>query len=231
MTLDGSVLALMAGGAEQVERNEARAREAGALLGAFGFEPQGLDVAFLHCPAAELGGLVAQHARLHDLTLVPLPTGPGLQQEIAESVAFASGGPVLVAPHVATVKPPALDRIVVAWDFGAPAARALASALPILRTAGEVRVVVVENEKPIRSPASFDLLLRRLRAHGIEPLLDREDAAGRRIGPALVDYVHGRKADLLVMGAYGHARFREFMLGGATRSLLETAPVPVLLAH
>ncbi|MCI3953839.1 MAG: Universal stress protein UspA, partial [Burkholderiales bacterium] len=126
---------------------------------------------------------------------------------------------------------PSLDTVAIAWDFSRPAARAVADALPLLERAKRVRVVTVVNEKDIASRRSSAELARHLARHGIDIVLDEFDSMGRRIGAALEAYVASRNADLLVMGAYGHSRVREFILGGATRSMLARPPVPVFLSH
>lgn len=75
------------------------------------------------------------------------------------------------------------------------------------------------------------LVLPEASAYGIDVVVEEVDAAGRVIGKVLTQQVSSRRADLLVMGAYGHSRFREFVLGGATRSILTKPPIPVLLSH
>jgi len=119
----------------------------------------------------------------------------------------------------------------VAWDFGRVAARAIADAIPILERAREVRIVTVTNEKIIDSKHSAEQLAKNLSRHGIDVTLDKVDAAGRSIGQVLQTLVASCAADLLVMGAFGHSRFREFVLGGATKSLLSKPPIPVLFSH
>jgi len=121
--------------------------------------------------------------------------------------------------------------VVVAWDFSRPAARAVADALPLLEKAKQVYVVTVSNEKAIESRRSGTELAKHLKRHGVDAVLDTVDAAGRGIGDILKSYVTSRSADLLVMGAYGHSRIREFILGGATKSMLSRPPVPVFLSH
>jgi nucleotide-binding universal stress UspA family protein len=125
----------------------------------------------------------------------------------------------------------AFDVIGVAWDFSRPAARAVADALPLLQRAKAVRVVTVAEDKPIETRRAAPELAKHLALHGIKAELDSEHAAGRSVGQVLADYATGRKLDLLVMGAYGHSRMREFILGGATKSILTDPPTPVLLSH
>ena len=91
--------------------------------------------------------------------------------------------------------------------------------------------VTVTNEKRIDSNRSGEELAKHLAFHGATVTLDTIDAAGRSIGEVLESYVQSARADLLVMGAYGHSRLREFVLGGATRSILSRPPLPALLSH
>ena len=184
------------------------------------------------CLPGEAADILVEHARLRDLTLIPVRDGDSIEQWYAETVIFGSGRPTLVLPEASRRgRAPSLDTVAIAWDFSRPAARAVADALPLLERAKRVRVVTVVNEKNIASRRSGAELARHLARHGIDIVLDEFDFEGRGIGEALEAYVASRNADLLVMGAYGHSRVREFILGGATRSVLARPPVPVFLAH
>jgi nucleotide-binding universal stress UspA family protein len=101
----------------------------------------------------------------------------------------------------------------------------------MLEKARRVRVFTVTNEKVIDTTHSSEELAKNLARHGIDVILDRVDAAGRSIGDVLTREVASCNADLLVMGAYGHSRFREFILGGATKSMLSKPPLPILFSH
>ena len=179
---------------------------------------------------------VANHARLRDLTLIPAG-GPGdFQQFIAEKVIFESGRPVVMLPQPETRGPAkrpvqTLDCIAIAWDFSRPAARAIADAMPLLKQAKVVRVITVTNEKTLSTNRSLSDLKRHLGLHGIEFFDDEEDAAGRTIGDTLLQYSENFGLDLLVMGAYGHSRFRDFFLGGATTTMTANPTLPVFLSH
>ena len=94
-----------------------------------------------------------------------------------------------------------------------------------------MRVVTVTNEKVIDAKRSGAELAKHLAHHGVEVVLDTVDAAGRSIGAVLETHVASNNADLLVMGAYGHSRIRDFVLGGATKSMLSQPPVPIFLSH
>lgn len=182
------------------------------------------------CNSAEVTPRLLQHARMHDLTIVPVMPPDQITQYDAETLLFESGRPVITLP-LQPAERGTLDTITIAWDFSGPAARAVADALPILRLAKSVRVVTVENEKPIKASGSQEELREFLAKRGVAAVLDRYDAAGRKIGQALSDYIKQHAIDLLVMGGYGHSRLREFVLGGATASMLSKPPVPVLLSR
>ncbi len=185
-----------------------------------------------HCLVSEAPGVLIEYARLRDLTIVPVPVGEFFDQWYAESIIFGSGRPTLVVPQTRKQAGAfALDTVVVAWDFSRPASRAVADALPILQKAKRVCVVTVTNEKVIDPKRSGPELAKHLSRHGVEVVLDTIDAADRDIGDVLKTCIESRNADLLVMGAYGHSRLRDFILGGATKSLIAQPPLPILLSH
>jgi nucleotide-binding universal stress UspA family protein len=184
------------------------------------------------CTTSEVPDLFIEYAKLRDLTIVPVPVGEHFDQWYAESIIFGSGRPTLIVPHTRKRAGAfALDTVVVAWDFSRPAARAVADALPILEKAKHVLVVTVTNEKVIDTKLSGAELAKHLARHGVDVVLDTVDAAGRGIGDVLESYVTSRNADVLVMGAYGHSRIREFILGGATQSMLSQPPLPIVFSH
>jgi nucleotide-binding universal stress UspA family protein len=173
--------------------------------------------------------LLVEYARLRDLTVVSVPES--YDQWYAEAIIFGSGRPTLVVPEAPSSKALDLNRVIVAWDFSRAAARAVSDAIPILEKAREVRILTVPNEKAISSRRSSSELAKNLSRHGIDVIVEEVDSAGRTIGDVLAAQIESRRADLLVMGAYGHSRFREFILGGATRSILTRPPIPVLFSH
>jgi nucleotide-binding universal stress UspA family protein len=184
------------------------------------------------CLTSEVPDLFIEYAKLRDLTIAPVPEGKHFDQWYAESIIFGSGRPTLIIPHTRKRAGAfALDTVVVAWDFSRPAARAVADALPILEKAKHVSVVTVANEKVIDTKRSGAELAKHLARHGVAVVLDTVDAAGRGIGDVLESYVTSRNVDVLVMGAYGHSRIREFILGGATQSMLSRPPLPIFFAH
>ena len=182
--------------------------------------------------AFEVPDALVEHAKLHDLTIVPLQDGYSVEQWYSEAIVFGSGRPVIVLPSPAKYKGAiGIERVTVAWDFSRPAARALADAMPLLEKAKHVRVVTITNEKEIASGHSHAELADHLLRHGIEIKLDMINAKGRPAGAAICEHLVANDSNLLVMGAYGHSRIKEFVLGGTTRSMLDNPPVPVFLSH
>lgn len=224
---DGHVGAVVADEAQKSRRN------AQDLLAAFEASARRSDVLheIIHdrCLTTDLPNLLVDHARLRDLTIIPVPVSP--DQWHAEALIFGGGRPVLVLPETSSSAGIELNRVVVAWDFSRAAARAVSDAIPLLEKAREVCILTVMREKDIASRRSSRELARNLARHGIDVVAEDVDAGGQPIGNVLATQLAARKADLLVMGAYGHTRFREFILGGATRSILSRPSVPVLLSH
>jgi nucleotide-binding universal stress UspA family protein len=184
------------------------------------------------CLISEVPDVFIEHARLRDLTIVPVPEGDYFDQWYAESIIFGSGRPTVVLPHTRKRTGSfALDTVIVAWDFSRPATRAIADAMPILEKAKRVCVLTVTKEKAIDTRRSGAELAKHLARHGVDVVLDEVDAKGRGIGDVFEAHVTYRNADLLVMGAYGHSRLREFVLGGATKSMLTRPPEPIFLSH
>ncbi|HEX7947425.1 MAG TPA: universal stress protein [Phenylobacterium sp.] len=175
---------------------------------------------------------VCRAARTRDLTLVALGPTVLADRELAEAVLFGSGRPVLVYPEAEEVTPgDGFGTVAIAWDGGARAARAVADALPLLRRAKMVRIFTALGEKPQAVKGCAQDLVRHLEAHGIGAGVDERLAHDEPIGHRLADYLTATRPDLLVMGAFGHARVREFILGGATDAILGGPPCPVLMSH
>jgi nucleotide-binding universal stress UspA family protein len=190
------------------------------------------DHTLVRCPPLEVPERVARTARFCDISLVPLKDGERGEREIAERLVFESGRPVLIFPE----KPkrelrPSIETVAVAWDFSRPSARAVADAMPFLQRAKQVRFFTVFDDKAIKDTGLGDTLAKHLARHGVEATMEHVKSGGRPIGRVFEAYVADHKADLLVMGAYGHSRMREFILGGATDDMLRRPPTWVLLSH
>ncbi|MGH8806773.1 MAG: universal stress protein [Noviherbaspirillum sp.] len=183
----------------------------------------------------DLASGVTQHARCCDLVVLPQYDPEGMPAVVAADlpayVLMNSGCPVLVVPHAGA---PAKvgERVLVAWNAGLEALRAVRDALPILKRAAVVEIAVfnaaartdVYGEEP---GADLALYLARhdVKVNVIQQTTEID------IGDALLSLAADLTSDLLVMGCYGHSRFREILLGGATRTVLDSMTVPVLMSH
>ena len=179
----------------------------------------------------EVSRVLAREARTRDLCVVPLGGRFTDQRDAAQAVIFDSGRPVLVYGGGRKRFKHGVGKVAIAWDGGVCAARAVAEALPILARADEVRVLIVLGEKPSAHSALAPEIVRHLKAHGLDPQVDEVNSHGSSIGAVFDGYIADRSPTLFVMGAYGHSRLREFVLGGATEHMLWEAKVPTLLAH
>ncbi len=170
--------------------------------------------------------IVAQQARLADLTIVPHPeSGDDVSSSDAlHAVLFDSGRPVMIAPH----QPPAAvgTRVCVAWNGTAESASAVTAALPWLKRAAAVRVLTAEGYQR-RGPAAQDLA-EYLALHGVSTDIAAFQSDGT-VGGGLLKAASDFGADLLCMGAYSHSRLRQLILGGVTRVVLEKSNLPVLM--
>jgi len=182
-----------------------------------------------------LTDIVAQRARFADLVVLPRPYGAGQGSEseaVIEAALFEGRAPVLVLPDSGAGRAAAPKRAVVAWNQSAEAMAAVRKALPLLKQADLVNIAVID--PPQHGPERSDpggMLCQMLVRHGVKAEVSVLARTLPRISDVLARHVRDQNADLLVMGAYGHSRFREAILGGATRNTLEQAEVPVLMAH
>jgi nucleotide-binding universal stress UspA family protein len=175
---------------------------------------------------------VVEASRLHHVTVRPSRKEDDDQRDLTERVIFESGRPVLIFPESPVRRlATSFEKVAVAWDGSRPAARAVADALPFLRRAKTVRAFTATDDKPL-SPAKAQEFVEYLAGYGIQAVHeDVKKTDAHSIGSFMESYVASRDIDLLVMGAYGHSRLREFVLGGATRSVLMNPPCWVLLSH
>ena len=217
-------------GASAVEGEQAPQLASLTLHGASRYISQaGVDLVAEHSPS-EPRTRLAQLARVHDVTVLDAAKAGSPGRAAIEDALFDSGRPVLVIPSHGGK--PAPRRIAIAWDGNARAARAVNDALMFLRSADLVVAVTISGEKDLSSMApgaDLDIYLAR---HGVrDPKLatltaKRTDAAAR-----LRLFVAEEDIEMIVMGAFVHSRFREAVLGGVTRSMLDDASVPLFLAH
>lgn len=174
-------------------------------------------------------GAAAIEARQFNLSLVPVPADGAGPQDMAQALVFDSGLPVILVPETAKAAP--LDHVAVAWDGSRVAARALNDALQILAPGGHVTVLTVHGEKALAKEDLAGALAATLRLRGYDARATNIALDGRPIGEALQAGAMEAGAGLLAMGGFGHSRFRDFVLGGATLGILSNLRMPVLLSH
>lgn len=169
-------------------------------------------------------------ARFADLVVLSQPSVSDFEQaavKLLEGALFDGDTAILVCPKDVPRLPG--DKILVGWNGDREALRAVRRAMPFLRRAKTVEIAVIDPPGSGGNPgADLAVLLAR---HGIGVEITTHSRAGKSISEVLLQRAVDLDADLLVMGAYGHSRFREYVLGGATREILEDAQLPVLMAH
>jgi nucleotide-binding universal stress UspA family protein len=173
-------------------------------------------------------------ARYADLVVVGQaePDQSATPSDLPEAVALATGRPVLVVPYIGVQRPPGKVAML-CWNASREAARAAYDALPLLTAADKVVVLVVE---PRSSNAGHGAepgadVAAWLSRHGAKVTVQRDVAPDADVGAAILSRAADHDVDLIVMGLYGHSRLRELVLGGASRTLLGSMTVPVLMAH
>jgi len=184
--------------------------------------------------AVVLNGLVAHRTRFSDMVVLPRPYGEGRGHEheaIVEAALFNSNVPVLVLPDGHTF-PDKIKKIVLAWNDSSEALRATRAAMPFLQAAENVCITIID--PPAHGPDRSDpggALSQMLARHGVNAEVSVLARSMPRVSDILNRHVTDIGAGMVVMGAYGHSRFRESIMGGATRHMLELAEVPILMTH
>ncbi|MCE0504037.1 universal stress protein [Roseivivax sp. GX 12232] len=165
---------------------------------------------------------LVRRLRFADLALLPRSgPAPGDLARLFEAVLYNSRVPILLTDSGLG----ALDRVLVAWDDSDVALAAVRAAAPLLALAGEVEVVTVD------LPEAGQDLARMLSRQGLRPVLTPLPKGAHGIARTLLDHARETGAEVIVAGAYGHARLREMLLGGVTRDLMKGAVRPLLLAR
>ena len=177
-------------------------------------------------------GTFARIARRFDLSIVSQPRAEssGSDAMFVEAALFGAGRPVLIVPYIqqAGFK---LDRVLVCWDGSRTAARATADALPLLAKASTTEVITVTDGAGDQDEIPGFDIAQHLARHGIKVELKRIVRGDVDVPNIILSHAADTSADLIVMGGYGHSRLREFVLGGATRGLLQSMTVPTFMSH
>lgn len=179
---------------------------------------------------------LAEHGRYADLIVLgqndPDEPSTGSAARVPEQVPLSSGKPCLIVPYKPC--PPSFgEHVLVCWDGSREASRAVADALPLLRAAKQVTVAQIKaaTGDPFAGGLDLAAFSTHLARHGIKLQVRTEAAEGRTVAQALLSMAQSLGADLMVMGAYGHTRLRELVMGGVTRDILVQMTVPVLMSH
>lgn len=207
-----------------------------AAVTAFEAEAQRLGVAHeARVSEILMGGVpegFAAAARITDLVVIGQddPDRPEpMREAMIETALFEGAAPMLLVPYISRGAL-AFDRIMIGWDGGRTAARAVHAAMPVLHMATKIAVVMVERAGSDPGQPGADLATWLAR-HGLDVDVEQIEAPDIAVADALLDQAADKSFDLLVMGGYGHSRVREFLLGGATRGILASMTLPILMAH
>ncbi|MGJ3264796.1 MAG: universal stress protein [Salinarimonas sp.] len=213
----------------EAARGEARARVEGitGLMREAGIDPRTEVISGSYDACAHE---LQRRARYSDLVVTEQPASESREGEgaLAEALLFGAGRPILFVPYIQKAGL-GVDTVLVAWDESPTAARAIGAAMPFLLRARAVEVVSIEDARRPRS-ADPEAFAHHLETHGVR-------ARGRRIADVgdvadtLLSHAADTGVDVLVMGGYGHSRLREFVLGGATRHILQSMTLPVVMMH
>jgi len=221
--------------AAQNRQRAEEAREAEAAFRAATARHRGVKTEWRASNSDALGA-VQLNARYSDLVIVgqrerDAEEDAGIAPEFIDEIVLSCGRPVLLIPYAGRF-PDTGRRALVAWNASAEASRAIADALPLLARAESVNVVVFETgqvgdhgEEPGADAALY------LARHGVKATVSRYGSPDVDIGSQILSRAADMSADLIVMGAYGHSRMRELVLGGATRTILQSMTAPVLMSR
>ncbi|MBN8534399.1 MAG: universal stress protein [Rhizobiales bacterium] len=211
---------------QEAEQREARLREKLALNGSRA------ELRRANIVPGDEGRALAAQALYADAVIIGWPKANAEDQpaKAFEGALFHSGRPVILVPvdHVAKEAP---QTVLVAWSTSREAARAVNDAIPLLRHAAQVRVVVVSDDRGRREASPGDDIARHLARHDVTVEVRHVPSNGELIYRVLLDEARFVGADMLVMGGYSHSRTGEWLFGGVTRDMLGQMTVPVLMSH
>ena len=219
----------------EIEREQAVQRTAAALA-VFEAEARNAGIAYqclsIEDTPANAAASIGAAARLYDLTVV---LQPGTARDTFDNttpveILLQAGGPVLFVPHIFHGAFKA-KRIGVCWDGSRLAARALKDARPFLAQAEQLFAISINGADSVPADASTDKLAKHLGRAGLSIKMNDLPASRSEIQPSILSLAADESLDMLVMGAYGHSRLQEGILGGVTREMLRTMTVPTLMSH
>jgi nucleotide-binding universal stress UspA family protein len=173
-----------------------------------------------------------QIARRFDLAIIGQvePQTNAYESNIAEGALFCSGRPMIIVPYSQKI-PLKLDRVMVCWDGGPSAARAIADAMPLLERAGRIELVIVTKEGGKQDEIEGGDIGQHLGRYGLKVDVQRIVKGYMDVADTLLSHAADTGTDFIVMGGHGHSRVREFFLGDVTDAVLHSVTVPVLMSH
>jgi nucleotide-binding universal stress UspA family protein len=182
---------------------------------------------------ADLGAAVMEHARAADLVMASQSDpdwdlSPVL--DFPERLALESGRPVLMVPRVGSYAKVG-ERVLIAWNGKRESARAVFDALPILTAAAHVKILTINDAGRDETTLPDTEIAASLARHGVKVTSQRIVLPGTGVADEILNRAADDSSDLLVMGAYGHSRFRELVFGGVTRGITRQMTLPTLLSH
>jgi nucleotide-binding universal stress UspA family protein len=182
--------------------------------------------------APDIATNMAVCARLKDLSIFPVKPNDDRSEKLVEHLIFESGRPILMCPEeFASELAVVFDKVVIAWDHTAPAARAVADALPMLQAAANVRIITATDKTTAVEQESGAALVSHLAEHGIKATFETVKIEGSSVGKVFEAYVKANAVDLLIMGAYRHSRLNEIVWGGATKTVIGRPPCWVMMSR
>jgi nucleotide-binding universal stress UspA family protein len=232
--VDGGAAAAVASVFEMEQ--ERAAERAGAALAVFESEARNAGISYATRSIADMPNEAAisicAAARLYDLAVVSQPESERqtFDNTISTEILFQAGGPILFIPHIFRGEFKA-KRIGICWDGSRLAARALRHARPLLAQADTLFAISINSAESAPADASAGKLTDHLARVGLRIRIIDLPAASSDIQPSLLSVAAVEGLDMLVMGAYGHSKLREGILGGVTRAMLRTMTVPTLMSH
>lgn len=214
-----------------VEQSDSALSEFNLVLSQSGLKG---DTRVQDCTSHSVAEVISQFLRRHDMAIIGQSPSRAPRfggHELPDDVVMQSGRPVLVVPYIETR--PAGRHIMIGWDGSREAARAVNDALPLLKMAQKVTLMMVN---PIPSVISQSAkpgagIIQHLEAHGINAQVNAESSAGMTRENIILSRVNDLDVDLLVLGAYSTPRYQEIIFGGVTRHLMNEMTVPILFSH
>ena len=205
-----------------VSRFEASAKRAGVSA----------ETRTLNSSVSGAGDSFGRLARRFDLVVVgQAESDQSMPDEVLDEAAlFESGRPVIFVPYIQK-EGLKLDRVMICWDGSRAATRAIADSLPLLQKAKQAEIVMIADKADKGTELAGVDLGQHLARHGLKVDVKRLTSPDIDVASTVLSYAADSSADMIVMGGYGHSRLREFVLGGVTKSILDTMTVPVLMSH